>query len=56
MKGCFLNIRGVGKKGAISCVKDLLYDYSLDFIRLPETIKKYYDMSFFRKLDDGPQV
>jgi hypothetical protein len=53
MKGCFLNIRGVGKKGAISRVKDLLYDYSLDFIGIQETIKKYYDLSFFRKLDPG---
>jgi hypothetical protein len=53
MKGVFLNIRGVGKKGAISCIKDLMFDYCLDFIGLQETIKKDYDRSFFRKLDPG---
>jgi hypothetical protein len=50
MKGVFL---GVGKNGAISCVKDLMYDYRLDFIGLLKTIKKEYDRSFFRKLDPG---
>jgi hypothetical protein len=51
MKGAIWNIRGVGKKGAIGCVKDLIVDYTLDFIGLLETIKKDYDNSFFRKLD-----
>jgi hypothetical protein len=46
MKGVFLNIRGVGKKDAISCVKDLMYDYCLDFIGLQESIKKDYDIIF----------
>jgi hypothetical protein len=46
MKSVFLNIRGVGKKGAISYVKDLMYDYCLDFIGLQEIIKEDYDRSF----------
>jgi hypothetical protein len=53
IEGVIWNIRGVGKKGFASCVKDLLYDYGLDFIGLQETIKKDYDRSFFRKLDPG---
>jgi hypothetical protein len=38
MTGGIWNIRGVGKKGDASCVKDLMYDYALDFIELQENI------------------
>jgi hypothetical protein len=51
MKGAFWNIRSVGKKGAVACVKDMMFDYSLDFIGIQETMKENYKMSFFRKLD-----
>jgi hypothetical protein len=47
MKGGIWNIRSVGKKGVVSCVKDLLCDYALDFTGLQETIKNDYDMNFF---------
>jgi hypothetical protein len=46
MKGAFSNIRSVGKKGAVACVKDMMFDYSLDFIGIQETMKENYKMSF----------
>jgi hypothetical protein len=41
----------VGKKGVVSCIKDMMHDYSLDFIGIQETMKKDYKTSFFRNLD-----
>jgi hypothetical protein len=40
----------VGKKGVVACIRDLMHDYSLDFIDIQKTMKKDYKMSFFRKL------
>jgi hypothetical protein len=46
------NERGfLGKKGIVACIKDMMHDYSLDFIGIQETMKKDYKMSFFRTLD-----
>jgi hypothetical protein len=41
----------VGKKGVVACIKDMLSDYSLDFIGIQKTMKQDYNRSFFRKLD-----
>jgi hypothetical protein len=49
MKCGIWNIRGVGKKGVVSFVKDLLCDYALEFIGLQETIKNDYDRNIFLK-------
>jgi hypothetical protein len=43
----------VGKKGVVSCIKDMISDYSLDFVGIQETMKQDYNLSFFRKLDPG---
>ena len=51
MKGVFWNCRSVGKKGVVACIKDMLSDYSFDFIGIQETMKNDYNLSFFRKLD-----
>jgi hypothetical protein len=51
MIGCFWNSRSVGKRGMATCIKDMMSDYSLDFIGLQETMKSDYDQSFFRKID-----
>jgi hypothetical protein len=53
MIGCLWNSRSVGKHGMATCIKDMMLDYSLDFIGLQETMKKDYDQSFFRKIDPG---
>ena len=46
MKGALWNSRSVGKKRVVTCIKDMMRDYSLDFIGIQETMKKDYNMSF----------
>jgi hypothetical protein len=36
-----------------TCVRDMLNNFSLDFIGLQEKIKKDYDQHVFQKLDPG---
>src|SRR4051812_30025864 len=47
----FWNCRGVGKKGVVTCLSDMIKDHSLDFVCLQETHKKKYTKSFMRRLD-----
>ena len=51
MIGSIWNTRGVGKKGILACLRDMMKDFSLDFIGIQETMKKEYKQSFFRSID-----
>ena len=53
MIGLIWNCRGVSKKGMSTFIKELLYDYHVDFVGLQETIKKNYSDKFFRQIDPG---
>ena len=53
MIGLIWNCRGVSKKGMSTLIKELLYDYHVDFVGLQETIKKNYSDKFFRQIDPG---
>jgi mRNA deadenylase 3'-5' endonuclease subunit Ccr4 len=50
MIGIIWNYRGVSKRGMGMKIKDLLSEYSADFIGLQETMKNKYT-KFFRKFD-----
>lgn len=51
MKGIIWNCRGVSKKGMSAFLKDLIWDYSADFVGIQEIKNKNYIEKFFIELD-----
>ena len=47
----YLECRGVYKKGTSVFLKDLIWDYSADFVGIQETMNKNYFEKFFIELD-----